>query len=123
MANLTHKTLKFTKLFRGFNLKVEVTCVPVTNDPRNQYDYNITNTSVFTTSENTDINLLIAAYEKILFDIEVYVLEHIHSMYMEAHNKDLYQYRLLHSNRADYEDQRLQEFEKSERDLVNHFEH
>lgn len=95
MANLEHKTLKFTKLFRGFNLRIEIQCVPVTNDPRNQYDYNIVHTHVFTTSDHIDINLLVAAYEKILFDIEVYVLDNIHSLYMDALIAERKQYSQL----------------------------
>jgi hypothetical protein len=87
-ANLKEKTLNVKKTFRGFHLLVQVTVVPVTDDPRNQYDYNVMHTQIFTATEHVDVHLLMSAMEKIEFDIQNYVVENIHSMYMNALKED-----------------------------------
>lgn len=84
MANLPTKKLSFRETFRGFHLRIEFDCVPVSNDPRNIHDYNIMPPTIHTVHENIDVQLLMQAYDRILFDIEQSILNKTHSLYMDA---------------------------------------
>lgn len=121
-TKLSNKKLSFKEIFRGFHLKVEFDCVPVTDNPTCIHDYNIMDPKMLTADDNVDIELLVSAYERIMFDVERAVIKKAHGLYMDALKKDIYNFNKLNSMRPDYEDQRLVDQERDEERVNNFYE-
>lgn len=88
MANLQSKKLSFKETFRGFHLKIEFECVPVSDNPTSKYDYNVLDPRILTCSDNIDVVLLVNSHEKIIFDVEQAIPNKVHKLYMDELTND-----------------------------------